>query len=689
MLRRVSRSREKSGFESSNASRVLVKELKKRQNELKELKESKSEISDLSIELDDAYVKDECRSPLLEALLCSDRSTSSLNYNKKSDRLALRETTASAVLKNHPMISPVSCFSFSSRNMAIPYDSSSEISSISHTYSQNQANVQSSYKQRKSDRDKSSHKGDAKHKSMNTNVIAHESALNQNHHHVDGRSVSIDDSVHHIKQKSSSRRNTKKKEKKSDPHSDDQVNTNMNEIDDGYSETSVAASQKTMQTSASMKDLTTTIVAPNVDKLSPNSVVEVLLRNKEELVSIHCSVDVLKMRSQFFYTVLSEQDLSHTLSSEMSTEDSERSRVHRLTSRIPIEINDDTPFECLAFLECLHDGRNVTSNGEWSYNWARLSVVWKVQDMISEYAQIVDNYLRNLLTKIEKESWRCNSNVFGGYQAVVFQKQAFSSPKFLHGTIVDMKDADPSYGVVHLQIDKSNIGKDQQHSPVAVMSMSTTTATATFPSPSPSGYAATGATSTQDSPNVIDTNDALPSPGAQSNVAVLGEYQASSSSHHTYSPQKYGVATSYSTTTETIYTEDYIPPATGPNNSVGGVENKQCNNMLVTIDTSLSSEYSLFVRKEGMNWIEPDVLNLAESGVTQLERSTFWEMVRSIIELPTLAQHCHGRVCNQDDITTVLKKPEFKVLWPNSVPNFLPKRCALELIEVAYANDSF
>ena len=55
MLQRVSRSREKSGFESSNASRVLVKELKKRQNELKELKESKSEISDLSIELDDAF----------------------------------------------------------------------------------------------------------------------------------------------------------------------------------------------------------------------------------------------------------------------------------------------------------------------------------------------------------------------------------------------------------------------------------------------------------------------------------------------------------------------------------------------------------------------------------------------------------------------------------------------------------
>lgn len=45
------------------------------------------------------------------------------------------------------------------------------------------------------------------------------------------------------------------------------------------------------------------IIAPNVDKISPISVVEVRLQSIGECVAILCSVDVLKMRSVFFYEV--------------------------------------------------------------------------------------------------------------------------------------------------------------------------------------------------------------------------------------------------------------------------------------------------------------------------------------------------------------------------------------------------
>lgn len=45
------------------------------------------------------------------------------------------------------------------------------------------------------------------------------------------------------------------------------------------------------------------IIAPNVDKISPISVVEVRLQSVGECVAILCSVDVLKMRSVFFYEV--------------------------------------------------------------------------------------------------------------------------------------------------------------------------------------------------------------------------------------------------------------------------------------------------------------------------------------------------------------------------------------------------
>ena len=45
------------------------------------------------------------------------------------------------------------------------------------------------------------------------------------------------------------------------------------------------------------------IIAPNVDKISQISVIEVRLQSIRECVTILCSVDVLKMKSAFFYEV--------------------------------------------------------------------------------------------------------------------------------------------------------------------------------------------------------------------------------------------------------------------------------------------------------------------------------------------------------------------------------------------------
>jgi hypothetical protein len=53
----------------------------------------------------------------------------------------------------------------------------------------------------------------------------------------------------------------------------------------------------------------TRIVAPNVDKLSPSSVVEICLASEAEHVKVLCSVDVLKMQSTFFREVLFELDI--------------------------------------------------------------------------------------------------------------------------------------------------------------------------------------------------------------------------------------------------------------------------------------------------------------------------------------------------------------------------------------------
>jgi hypothetical protein len=123
-----------------------------------------------------------------------------------------------------------------------------------------------------------------------------------------------------------------------------------------------------LSTEDDMKESMTTqsesvIVAPNVDKLSPLSTVEVRLQSINEGVAIVCSVDVLKMRSRFFHEILSEQE---------NAQNDRRAETNNPPSmREPLLIPEQSPFEAAAFLESLHEGRTLFS-GEWSYAWARL-----------------------------------------------------------------------------------------------------------------------------------------------------------------------------------------------------------------------------------------------------------------------------------------------------------------------------
>lgn len=73
---------------------------------------------------------------------------------------------------------------------------------------------------------------------------------------------------------------------------------------DAYAEHLKAVSHEELATlEADTVDDEPRIIAPNVDKISPVSVVEVRLQSIRECVTILCSVDVLKMKSVFFYEV--------------------------------------------------------------------------------------------------------------------------------------------------------------------------------------------------------------------------------------------------------------------------------------------------------------------------------------------------------------------------------------------------
>jgi hypothetical protein len=101
------------------------------------------------------------------------------------------------------------------------------------------------------------------------------------------------------------------------------------------------------------------IVAPNVDKLSPGSTVEIVIMSPSESTTILCSVDVLKMRSSFF------QNLLHIQEDTSEVHPSDTIWRHAITVECP------SPYEAAAFLECIHDNRNVLC-GNWNLTWARL-----------------------------------------------------------------------------------------------------------------------------------------------------------------------------------------------------------------------------------------------------------------------------------------------------------------------------
>lgn len=91
-------------------------------------------------------------------------------------------------------------------------------------------------------------------------------------------------------------------------------------------------------------------------------------------------------------------------------------------------------------------------------------------------------------------------------------------------------------------------------------------------------------------------------------------------------------------------------------------------------------------KKEGSVWSDPDDLFLIEAKklISSTDKRVFWEMARSILELPELSIHCQSGIRNSTDLANVLKRPEHRVLWIAEAPDYMPKDVATELIKSAY-----
>lgn len=91
--------------------------------------------------------------------------------------------------------------------------------------------------------------------------------------------------------------------------------------------------------------------------------------------------------------------------------------------------------------------------------------------------------------------------------------------------------------------------------------------------------------------------------------------------------------------------------------------------------------------QENSVWCDPDELFLlhVKRKITLTDKRMFWEMARALIELPELSLASHdSRIRSATDLTRVLVRPEYKVLWISEAAQFLPKEVATELIRSAY-----
>ena len=363
------------------------------------------------------------------------------------------------------------------------------------------------------------------------------------------------------------------------------------------------------------------VVAPHVGKLGLSSCVEVVLKNSDERVTVLCSADILKMKSTFFHDVLLKQE--EGIGSKLGL------------WRAPIEIQENTPFEAVSFLEKLHDSGNKVGT-DWFFAWARLSVRWTVEEMLREYASQIDAHFQSLSHRIRQTHWRTSPETLVGMRIAVFRKASTCVPTVVTGTIVSPLQT-TGYSKLRVAFDPMPEGAFQSLATAA----STTGAGGGLSialSPTPGGLSLQ---------HLRQRTQSLTN-------ASLAQAQDSLSPIQPQPPQ-----------------QPQQPQQPGPGKQIVA---DVCEPIWVRDE------------KEGGSWMEPDELYACTKPcVSVTDRRLWWEMCRAVVTLPPLAGCLQGHIKNSGDITAFLLRKENKVLWyPEAQLDFLPKDDALELIKRAY-----
>eukprot|EP01041_Mallomonas_annulata_P007489 gene7489-15328_t len=386
------------------------------------------------------------------------------------------------------------------------------------------------------------------------------------------------------------------------------------------------------------------IIAPNVGRLSASSTVEVQMQSLAECVIVVCSVDILKMKSGFFYGILSSQEEQMDDENNNNNVQQQQSTVKQSSTqwRPPIIIPETSPFEAAAFLESLHEGRALFK-GEWNISWARLSVTWQVEDLIKDYALQVEDHVRRLLDIVERHHWRKCPKVLVGCRVALFRKSTAPIPTVICGEVIEPASS-TAYSKVRIAFDAPGCNE-----PESYQSMST----------------------------------------PETCLSCVSE----NSLYHYYR-DNHGVG------------EPLLEKGGGGGDGGGGGGGDNSNNTRplrvavnnVNLNVNHCNEAAavigdvsepFWVQRPGQRWSDPDELFLSDmrNKITVTDKNTFWEMLRAIIELPSFAQLVDVSVKDESDMVRILKAEEYRILWTSEAPNFFPSAAAADFIRAAYIKE--
>lgn len=268
---------------------------------------------------------------------------------------------------------------------------------------------------------------------------------------------------------------------------------------------------------------------------------------------------------------------------------------------------------------------------------------WRVEDLIVESASALDAFIENTLKTVERHHWRTNPSILAGRPvAILPQRQGGSKPEFILGTVMELPAGDSSlpYSTLRVRVESNQ-------------SPSTTPRASSTPPP----QAAAAPPPRQTMTDI-------------SNSSFLARRETFRARAET---EGKGVE------------ED---ARAGVTNAVAWTD----------FETTVSSDEDFRVDsrlrvlvKQKEEWADPDELFVEEAKtlLSPADGIYFWEMLRAILELPSLQSQCKGRIQSPQHIVDVLVRKEFRCLWSyhsKKLPGFLPKKYALQLIQHAFCD---